>query len=162
MTLSVALQKIYASAPVNVTWYDALWLNHSQWPEPLAFITNSIEARVFNLNGIPYSFQPAEFVIQLPKRDDLGLVDFQVQFPVTSRVINMVDLAEPGAETIQAVITTYIDGSMEPQMEPIELQLDSVVLGTTQGAGRAQRIDLLNRAYPRSIVRPLFYPGLWR
>lgn len=162
MSLSPELQKLYSSAPVNVTWYDALWLDHVAWPSPVAFITNTVVPRTFNLNGQPYVFEPGNFVIQLPKRDDLGLVDFEVRFPVTSRIVTLIDLAEPGDETITAVMTTYLDSSPEPQMEPIVLRLDNVALTLTEGAGRAQRVDLLNRMYPRQIVRPTNYPGLWR
>jgi hypothetical protein len=162
MTLSADLQRVYASAPVNTTWYDALYLTHPAWSTPVAFITNSIEPRIFNLNGQPVEFTPATFTVQLPRRDDLGIVDFEITFPLTARVFSLIDLAEPSDDPISATLTTYLDTSADPQMEPITLQLDNVSLGVESGTGRAQRIDLLNRTYPRNIVRPLYYPGLWR
>lgn len=162
MTLSPELQRLYASAPTNLTWYDALYLTHPAWDAPVAFLTNSVKPRTFNLFGAPVEFQPATFSVQMPKRDDLGLVDFEITFPITSAIVALIDLAEPSNSPISATLTAYLDSSIEPQMEPITLSLDNVSMGIESGTGRAQRIDLLNRAYPRNIVRPAAYVGLWR
>ena len=137
-------------------------MTHPAWSAPVAFITNTVQPRVFELFGEEVTFEPATFSVQMPKRDDLGLVDFEVTFPVTARVVELIDLAEPSDYPITATLTAYLDGSTGPEMEPITLKLDNISLGVESGTGRAQRIDLLNRAYPRNIVRPLFYPGLWR
>lgn len=162
MSLSLELQRVYSSAPNNVTYYDALYLSHPEWPSDLAYITNTIEEKTFNLDGIPVLYTPATFSVSLPKRDDLGLVDFEITFPLTYDTIKLIELAEPSDEPITATLTTYLDGIVDPQMEPITLQLDNITVGFTSATGRAQRIDLLNRTYPRNIVRPAAYPGLVR
>lgn len=160
--ISDDLKRIYVSAPVNVTAYEALHLSHPAWPEAIALITNSIEPRTFNLKGVPVEFQPATFSIRLPKRDDLGLVDFEVVIPLTAKVAKLIALAEIAATPISAALTVYIDGQADEQITPIELQMDQVAMSNEYASGRAQRIDLLNRAFPRRIVRSDVFPGLWR
>lgn len=162
MSISAELQRIYSSAPVNVTWYDAIVLDHSAFLAPLCYLSNSVVARTFNLYGQPVEFQPAIFSLSMPRRDDTGLVDIELSFPLTYSTMKSIELAEPNDETVSLTVTTYIDGSLEPQMTPIVLQIDNIALGTESATARAQRIDLVNRAYPRNIVRPTFYRGLWR
>lgn len=162
MAISQDLQRVYSSNPTGVTFYDALYLSHPTWPVDLAYITNTIEDKTFNLYGEPVVFKPASFEIKLPTRNDLGIVEFEILFPLTYTTIELVDLAEVSDDPITATLVTYLDGSPDPQMEPITLQLDTIALNDTNGIGRAQRIDLLNRMYPRGIVRPDVYPGLFR
>ncbi len=160
--ISDDLKRIYASAPVNITAYEALYLSHSAWEAPIALITNSIVPRTFNFKGSPVEFQPATFSTRLPKRDDFGLVDFEVLIPLTANVANMIELAESAGSPISAALTVYIDGQANEQLTPIELQMDQIAMSNEFASGRAQRIDLLNRAFPRRIVRSDVYPGLWR
>ena len=162
MTISLELQRVYSSNPVGVTTYDALLLTHPDWDTDMAYITNTIEYRTFNLLGQSVTFTPATFVIRLPTRNDLGIVDFEVTFPLTYDAMTLINLAEPSGVPITATLTTYLDSSLDPQMEPIVLQLDNLAINDTNVTGRAQRIDLLNRMYPRHIVRPDSYPGLLR
>lgn len=162
MTISAELQRVYSSAPVGVTFYDALYLSHPSWTNPVAFITNTVDNKTFNLYGQPVTFIPATFRVKMPTRNDLGIVDFEIIFPLTYDVMELIDLAEPTGVPITATMTTYLDSSADPQMEPITLQLDNISLSDENGTGRAQRIDLLNRMYPRNIVRPDTYPGLFR
>lgn len=162
MALTPELKRIYSSNPTGVNFYESLYLTHPAWPEALAYMTNTVEPLAFNRNGTLTEFKPGTFAISLPKRDDLGLVDLAITFPITSQTITLIDLAEPSGIPITAEVSVYILSSTEPQMEPIVLQLDNIQLGTDTGTGIAQRIDLLNRAYPRKIVRPTTYPGLWR
>lgn len=160
--ISDDLKRIYASAPVNITAYEALVLDHPSWSSRVALLTNSVEARTFNFKGSPQEFQPATFSIRLPKRDDLGVVDFEVIIPLTADVVRKIDLAEAAGTPIQAAMTVYIDGQTDEQLTPIELLMDQIAMSNEYASGRAQRIDLLNRAFPRKIVRAEVYPGLWR
>lgn len=162
MTISAELQRIYSSAPVNITFYNALYLSHPNWAEPLAYITNTVEERTFKLNGADVLYKPASFTIRLPARNDLGIVEFSIDFPMTSTTVDNLDLAENSGEPITAILTTYIDSSLDPQMEPVQLQIDKVSMTAESGTATAQRIDLINRAYPRNIVRALTYRGLLR
>lgn len=162
MALTPELKRIYSSSPNGVNFYESLYLTHPDWDTALAYITNSVEPLTFNRNGTPTLFNPGSFAIALPKRDDLGLVDLAITFPITSQTITLIDLAEPSGIPITAEVSVYLASSIDPQMDPIVLQLDNIQLGNETGTGIAQRIDLLNRAYPRKIVRPSTYPGLWR
>jgi hypothetical protein len=160
--ISDDLKRIYTSAPVNITAYEALYLTHPAWPEAIALITNTVEQRTFNFKGVAVDFQPATFSTRLPKRDDLGIVDFEVVIPLTAKVANYMILAELSLKPIDAALTVYIDGQADEQLTPIELQIDQISMTNEFANGRAQRIDLLNRAFPRRIVRAESFPGLWR
>lgn len=162
MTISLELQRIYASSPVNITFYNALYMTHPNWLTAIAYITNSVVDRTFNLYGESVLFKPASFIVRLPQRDDLGVVEFGIDFPVTSTTVDLLDLAENSGQPITATLTTYIDGSLDPQMEPVKLFVDQIAMTHENGTATAQRIDLLNRSYPRNIVRALTYPGLLR
>jgi hypothetical protein len=162
MALTDELKRIYSSAPVNTTVYEALLLTNPAWTSYIALINNSVEPRDFNFKGVLTSYQPATFRVLLPKRNDFGLVDFEVQIPLTAQVASMLILAEQSKSPIQAAMTVYIDGQLDEQMTPIELTMDRVTMNDEFANGKAQRIDLLNRIFPRTIVRPDVYPGLWR
>jgi hypothetical protein len=163
MALTPELQRIYSSAPNHVTFYEGLVLSHPNWSEPVAIITNTIEEMVKNLDGNPITYHGANFEIALPKRDDLGLVQLQVNFPiVTKDMIQLIELAEASRIAITATLTVYIDGNDDPQMTPIVLSLDNVAITEEVISGVATRIDLLNKTFPRNIVRPELWPGLYR
>lgn len=163
MALTPELQRIYSSAPNNTPFYEGLVLSHPNWTAPVAIITNTIETVVKNLNGVPVTYIGANFEVALPSRNDLGLVQLQVNFPiVTKDMIELIELAEASRIAITATLTVYIDGSDEPQMTPIVLSLDSVAITEEVISGTATRIDLLNKTFPRNIVRPETWPGLYR
>jgi hypothetical protein len=116
-----------------------------------------------NLNGEPVIFSPANFSVVLPKRDDLGLVELSINFPIVSRVmVELIERAERSKTAITATLAVYVDGLDESQMTPVELQLDQIAITEDFVSGNASRVDLLNRVFPRSIVRPEMFPGLYR
>lgn len=163
MALSPELQRIYASAPVNTVAYEALVLTHPAWAEPVAIITNTVTNTTKNFNGQPIEFTAAVFEVQLPKRDDLGVVQLSVSFPiVTRRMMELITQAETARTPISATMLVFIDASMDSQIDPIELQLDAVAINEEEVTGIASRIDLINKIFPRAIVRPDNFPGLYR
>jgi hypothetical protein len=163
MTLSPELQRIYTSAPVNTPYYEALVLTHGSWSEVVAIINNTVTDTVKNFNGAPINFTAAVFEVQLPKRDDLGVVEMTISFPiVTRRMMELIAQAEAARTPILATLLVYTDSSAESQLTPLELQLDSIAITEELVSGIASRVDLLNKVYPRNIVRPENYPGLYR
>lgn len=163
MTISAELQRVYSSAPNNTPFYEGLVLSHPDWPEKIAIITNTITPMVKNLDGQPVTFNPAAFTITLPRRDDFGLVELAVNFPLASRqMVELIELAEKAQKPITAKLSVYLDSSPDPQMTPIELQLNQIGMTETEVTGIASRIDLLNKIFPRRIVRPESFPGLYR
>jgi len=163
MALSLELQRIYSSAPTNTPFYEGLVLNHPSWPEPVAIITNTVVETTKNVNGEPILFHPSNFQVVLPKRDDLGLVQLSINFPIVTRnMMELIELAESARTPIQAILLIYIDGSDDSQLTPVELQLDQIAVTEEQVTGVATRVDLLNKVFPRTIVRPDNYPGLYR
>jgi hypothetical protein len=163
MSLTPELQRIYSSAPNNTRFYEGLVLTHSAWTDPIAIMTNTVVPMTKVLNGENIEFQPAAFAITLPKRDDFGLVELAVSFPLVSRgMVELIERAERAQKSILAKLTVYIDASPDPQMTPIELQLNKIAMNETEVTGVAARIDLLNKVFPRRIVRPESFPGLYR
>lgn len=163
MSLTPELQRVYSSAPNNTPFYEGLVLQHPAWTAPIAIMTNTIETVTKNLNGVAIQFNPAAFSITLPKRDDFGLVELSINFPLVSRdMVELLERAEQSQQSIKAIVAVYLDGSPDPQMEPIELQLNQVAMSEELVSGTATRIDLLNKAFPRRIVRPETFPGLYR
>lgn len=163
MTLTAELQKVYSSAPNNVQFYEGLVLTHPAWNEPIAIATNTVSPLDKTLNGKNIQFIPASFTITLPRRDDFGLVELAVNFPLVSReMVDLIELAEKAQKPITATLAVYLDSSPDPQMTPIELQLNQVTMTEDTVSGIASRIDLLNKIFPRRIVRPESFPGLYR
>jgi hypothetical protein len=115
------------------------------------------------LNGVPITFKPASFTIALPKRDDYGLVELSINFPLVSReMVERIELAEKSQKPITATLAVYLDVEDESQMTPIELMLNQVGMTEEAVTGIATRVDLLNKVFPRRIVRPESFPGLYR
>lgn len=163
MAISLELQRIYSSAPVNIPFYEGLVLTHPSWLEPVAIITNTVTEQQKLFNGNLITFMPANFQVELPKRDDLGLVELSINFPIVTR--NMMDLitqAETARTPINVSLMIFIDGSDESQLTPVELQLDQIAVTEEAVTGVASRIDLLNKVFPRNIVRAENFPGLYR
>ena len=163
MAITDNLRRIYSTAPANELFYEALMLSHPAWVENIAIVTNTIVPITKNIGPLQITFNPAAFRITMPRRNDGGLVDLNITFPLASRaMLELLQLAEQGREPISVILTVYTDYSDDPQITPIELQMDSIVMTDTEVSGNASRIDLINRAYPRRIVRPEEWPGLYR
>lgn len=163
MALTDNLRRIYSTAPANELFYEAVALTHPAWTDNIALITNTIVPKTKNLGALQVTFNPAPFRITLPRRNDGGLVDLNLTFPLASRMmLELLQQAERAREPITALVTVYVDSSDDPQITPIELQMDSIVMTDTEVSGNASRLDLINRAFPRRIVRPEEWPGLYR
>lgn len=163
MALTESLRRIYSSAPNNETFYEGLVLLHPAWTNNIALMTNTVIPKTKNLGALQITFSPAPFRITLPRRDDGGLVDLNVTFPLVSRsMVELLELAELSREPITSILTVYTDTSDDPQITPIELQIESIVMSDTEVSGNATRLDLINRSFPRRIVRPEEWPGLYR
>lgn len=163
MALTPELQAIYTSAPANVSFYEGLVLSHPTWDGVVAIMTNTAVEKTKLLNGDPITFSPASFSVTLPKRDDLGLVELSINFPIVSRtMVELIERAERSQTAITATLAVYIDGADESQMTPVELQLDQIALTEDFVSGNASRVDMLNKVFPRNIVRPEMFPGLYR
>lgn len=163
MSLTPELQRVYSSAPNNTPFYEGLVLAHPAWTAPVSIITNTTNEMTKNLNGVSLVFHPASFTISLPKRDDYGLVELAINFPLVSRaMVELIELAEKSQKPITATLAVYLDGSDEPQMEPIELQLNQIGMTEEAVTGIATRVDLLNKIFPRRVARPESFPGLYR
>lgn len=163
MALTPELQAIYTSAPVNISFYEGLVLSHPTWDGVIAIMTNTATEKTKIFNGAPVVFSPASFSVTLPKRDDLGLVELSVNFPIVSRMmVELIERAERSQTAITATLAVYIDSSDEPQMTPVELQMDQIAITEDLISGNASRVDMLNKVFPRNVVRPEMFPGLYR
>jgi hypothetical protein len=161
--ISDELQRIYASAPANLVFYEGLVLEHPAWPESVRFATNTVDPITKNFNATPVLFNPASFELTMPRRDDSGLVELAVTFPLVSRtMVEMIDAAEQSRQPIVASLTVYIDASDDPQMTPIQLYLSDIAMTDDSVTGIASRVDLINKGFPRVVVKPENYPGLYR
>lgn len=163
MAISDELQRIYASAPENKIFFDALVLSHPNWAEDYAIINHSAFDRVLNFEGQPLTFKASSFRLNLPKRDDQGLVELSLQFPNTGKVlIDPIEAAVGSGVAITATVTVYTEDSLDPAMTPIVLSLNQMTIDVNNVVAGATRIDLLNTAFPRKIARIDNYPGLYR
>lgn len=166
MTLSLELQRVYASAPVNHVFYTALLLTHPNWKTYIARVSGTINDMSLKIDGKTYMFEASEFQLVMPKRDELGLVELALQFRNYGReVIDLIDLAEVGDAPINATVAVYTMGSVDPAMTPIELLLSNVNISKELVTGTASRSDLINSVFPLEVVRVsgnYAYPGLQR
>lgn len=163
MTLSAELEQRYTSE-VDVDWWEALILSHSQFPQTY-YLTNYHSAQQGTIDGALRTFQPVPFQIVLPSRDDGGRGDMGVAIgAIGNAITEAVDAAiEVPTERILAQYTVFILGNTEPQRTPpIELSLTGIVITESQITASATPSDTLNAPFPRVLYRPDTFPGLAR
>lgn len=161
--LSQELQRIYASAPANKVWFDALVLTHPNWSQSYQLINHSAFDRTFNFEGRSLLFKASSFNVQLPRRNDQGIVEMSLQFPNTGKaLIDPIKQVTGSGIPITASVTVYTEDSLDPAMTPITLSLSKLSIDVNNVIAAATRIDLINTVFPRAVARIDNYPGLYR
>jgi hypothetical protein len=165
MTVTPALQRLYASAPDGAVIYETLELRHPRFTQAY-YLTNAALPFSAQLEtGAQVDFMALPFTAQLPGANSGGTQDLTLVLDNVDRLI--VDELERAAGdprtriavTYRAFASTDLSG---PGADPIALSLSDVTATDTQVQGTASRTDVLNRRYPSVLYEIGMYPGLDR
>ena len=167
MTISAALQEVYASNPTDKRYIETLEVYHPLFRQRW-YLTNDVDQEWdFSLeDGTVVTFQRVPFQIVLPRQDGEGRQDLQITVDdVTHELFTEVETAS--ADPHKPITLTFrpylnVTGSM-PQMDPpLTLTISNISFSRGTVTAIAMRADVLNKRFPGTIYRVDTFPGLHR
>ena len=167
MTISPALQRVYASAPQDDKYIETLELAHPLFSRSY-FFTNDLSTWRFTLEDgtTEQDFEVVPFQIILPTQDAGGQQDLRIGIDNVGReAVEEIEAAqEDPTQPISVTYRVYIDQPLSvPQMDPpLKLTLTDVQVSLSSITGVATRADTLNRLFPNIVYRSETFPGLDR
>jgi hypothetical protein len=168
MTISVALQRIYNTAPDGAYYMEGISLYHSALSAPLHMTNNPVQ---FNgkADGIAAVFTSIPFSVTLPAKDTTGAQSLNLTFSnVQQRLVD--DVARMGSKPYEPVICKYrifIAGSVdaagdhtEEMTPPLRLDISTFIVTEATIVAAAQKVNMHNKSFPQVRYNPTFYPGI--
>lgn len=165
MAVSLSLQRIYASAPVDDGLRETLELSHPQFLQS-HYITNEPAAFTATLEtGATVEFAALPFAARLPGSNAQGQQDLQLVIDNVDREIieELERAATLPTERITVTYRAYAASDLtQPGATPIALSITSVSAGVTTVEANAGRTDVLNKRFPAVLYDVQQFPGLDR
>lgn len=169
MSVSPELQRIYASAPVDITYIETLTVSHSLFTQTY-YLTNDVHEWHFRTvvgdDNSARDFIPMPFEIKLPKQNSGGLQELDIVLcNVGLELLRELDFAIVNPrEAISAQYQVYLNRPLsDPQMlPPLQLFINEVSLDESVVTATATRFDVLNKTFPTELYNTEMFPGLLR
>lgn len=168
MTISPALQRLYASNPNGDTLQTTLELSHSAfsqthyltaWPERF-----EADVGITGGNAMVW-FEPFPFQVVLPSVQSGGHQQMRIALSNVGRVLlDELDAATAApAEAIICRYRSYVNKTGLPSPDPaLEFQIEATEESVGQISGIAARSDIVNLEFPRLRYQLAQFPGLRR
>jgi hypothetical protein len=165
MTISLALQRIYASAPAGETIFETLELRHPLFSQSW-FITNAPLPFTAQLEtGVAVAFVCLPFSAKLPGANSGGQQDLALVIDNVDREIiaELERAAGDPTQRISAVYRSFTNFDLTaPASDPIALSISDISATATRVEATASRTDVLNRPFPSVRYETGQFPGLDR
>jgi hypothetical protein len=165
MTISLELQRLYASAPDGEIILETLELRHPLFAQT-HFITNAALPFTATLEtGQAIAFETLPFSAKLPGANSGGQQDLALVIDNVDREI--IDELERAAgdptQRISVVYRTYPSRDLSaPGADPIALSISDISANASRVEATASRTDVLNRPFPSVLYDTVRFPGLDR
>lgn len=165
MPVSLALQRIYASAPIGAAVWETLELRHPLFSQSW-FVTNTALPFTATLEtGAVVNFQTLPFAAKLPGSNANGRQDLALVLDNVDREL-IDELERAGADPTTRISIIYrafaSDDLSAPGSDPIALSISEVSAGLTTVEATAGRTDVLNKKFPAVLYTIAQFPGLDR
>lgn len=181
MAISKELKEIYATAPNDAFYVEALSLFHSTINAgDVIHITNrpiEFTAEFLHANGSKQTskFYPVPFVIKLPKQDDTGSADMTISISNTANTVSGTSkmtimerlelIATKPMEPLRVAYRVYISkggvvNTTEQMDPPLFLDVTEFQLNGEMISMKGSKANLFNRAFPARVYDAIEFPGL--
>jgi hypothetical protein len=166
--ISIALQKIYNTAPDGAYYVEGVSMYHSALTKPLHLTNNPVQFGG-KADGLPVIFVSIPFTITLPAKDTTGAQTMNIAFSnVQQRLVD--DIARMGSKPYEPVVCKYrifiigsldADGDHDEQMTPpLRLDISNFVVSENTIVAAAKKVNMHNKPFPQVRYNPTFYPGI--
>jgi len=164
MPLTEAQKRIYASAPIQSVFKQAIVLSHPGFTREF-LLTNS-PVNFFGIwNGQSREFAAVPFEVVEPRRDDSSQQDLRLRIDNVDPNI-MIELEKASKDFTDPIKCTYVvfaDDDPRPQDDPpLVLYLSALEATPDAVIGTATRADVVNAEFPRRYYRINEFPGMNR
>ena len=181
MAISSALKEIYATSPNNIFYVEALSLFHSTINTgDVIHITNrpiEFSADFLHVNGKTLSnkFYSVPFLVKLPKQDDTGTADLDIQISNTTNTVSgnskltimerLELIATKPMEPLRVAYRVYksaggVVDRAEQLNPPLFLDVTEFTMNGEVISMRGSKTNLFNRAFPAKTYTVDEFPGL--
>ena len=167
--ISPELQRIYAVAPVDAFYMEAISMSHSALPEDLHMTNMEFGFSGDIGTGTPADFIATPFSLTLPNKDTTGSQQLQITLSnVEQDIINDVErMARRPYEPVIFHYRVYIHnelntaGNHKQQLNPA-WRMEISAFNITQSAITcvASRVNSHNKPWPRLLYTPDNFPGI--
>jgi hypothetical protein len=165
MAVSLALQRIYASAPADAQIWETLELRHPLFAK-VHYVTNTALAFPATLEtGEAVTFETLPFAARQPGSNAGGQQDLALVIDNVDReIIEELERASADPQTRVSVIYRAFasDDLSAPGSDPIALSITEISAGLTTVEATAGRTDVLNKKFPAVLYDIHQFPGLDR
>jgi hypothetical protein len=159
------LVRFLVQAPPGDAWVDVIELSHAAWPQPYVLISYNYTARVRFEDGRIYDALPLAFRVDLPDAGTQGRQDMGITLDnVGAEIWYALELAQTKPEfPITVTWRVYLKSDFTaPAAQPFRLSVVNVTATEQAVQMTAQRSDIINRRWPRTVYKPERWPGLIR
>ena len=181
MAISQDLKEIYATAPNNMFYVEALSLFHSVINTgDVIHITNrpiEFTADFLHVNGSTFNnkFHPVPFVVKLPKQDDTGTADMEISISNTVNTVSgnsgltimerLEAISNKPMEPLRVAYRVYksvggVVDKAEQLNPPLFMDVTEFQLNGDTISMRGSKANLFNRAFPAKVYDVIEFPGL--
>jgi hypothetical protein len=181
MAISKELREIYATAPNDTFYVEALSLFHSTINTgDIIHITNRpipFDADFLHVDGSTHNdtFNAIPFIVKLPKQDETGSADMDIAISNTSNVVSgasnmtimerMEMVSNKPMEPLRVAYRVY--KSTGGVVDPAEQLTPAIFLDVTEFqitgetvSMKGSKANLFNRAFPARVYDIVEFPGL--
>lgn len=159
-----AYKEALASAKKGVAEIDTIEVSHPLIAEPIRMCSGGIQ-RILTIEGVPETFEPAGFSLQIPDTDDSGFQDLNIAMDNIDRQVS--DFLESVSESQDPVIITYRpflsnDSATMQSNSALVLELRRASIGEIQVTGTARASNMSNKEFPSIRYNKQLFPNLKR
>lgn len=168
MPISLALQRVYASAPVDDHYIECLSISHPSMAFTTRYITNELGGVTAGLEdaGGNQLFDYLPFAVMPPRAAEEANLQLQVQIDNVSRdLIDELEAAATDPTTpLEVIYRVYLATDLTvPQNDPpTKLDIRGVTVTNTTVAFTAGITNLRGRPFPSQLYTTELFPGLLR
>lgn len=168
--MTVALDELFASNPIDRTYYITLELSHSDFSPQVHRLVQGFDSLSATLEAnAPYdasqlvTFQPAAFKISLPEKSVKGRQDMSVTLHGAAiEVVEQLELQAAGnREAVKVTFREFESGDLSsPASTPITMTVLNPRVKDGVVSFSATFADVINKSFPSIFYKLETHPGL--
>lgn len=166
MPISDTLRRIYAAAPGDIHYVEAISISHPGLNGDLHLTNRALNFEGTIENGAVVTFYSMPFSVGLPNKDTTGNLEMKLVFSNVQQEL-MKEIENMAAQPYAAAVIKYrlyvnTDFTVQQLDPPITLDIGQFQITRPYITAIATRVNLHNKPFPSYLYNTKYFPGLDR